>query len=237
MSFSHLRLDVGVLFVQGSDAVSFIDGLSTNRIPDRPGSAVRTVFTDRAAKVIAATTALVREEGVVLLVDQAAWDPLLEHLQPRRLGQNVSLMDLSTRNHVVYETGGKEPMEGTWVTVNGVTTARIHPDLSVHVIAGQPSSDAEEQPDAWLRWRITNRWPEHGLEITPKHHPYACGLGALVHENKGCFLGQEVLTRMRSRGKTGWVLIQGPLDDMPEGRVTSAFEGEGLAIVRTSEIQ
>ena len=86
MSTTHLRADIGVLFVRGKDAVSFVDGLSTNLIPTASGSAVRTVFTDRAAKVIATTTALVRDEGVVLLVHQASLQTLLSHLQPRQLG-------------------------------------------------------------------------------------------------------------------------------------------------------
>ena len=201
MSFSHLRVDVGILFVQGSDAVSFIDGLSTNRIPNSPGTALRTVFTDRAAKIIAATTALVREEGVVLLVNQDAWGPLLEHLQPRRLGQNVSLMDLSTRNHVVYLTGSHGSPAGTWHTEEGVTKARVHHDLSILVVAASSNAAHAQDHDAWTAWRVANRWPEVGFEITSKHHPYACGLESLVHENKGCYLGQEVLTRMRSREK------------------------------------
>ena len=237
MSFSHLRPDVGVLFVRGRDAVSFIDGLSTNHIPNAPGSALRTVFTDRAAKVIAVATVMVREEGVVLLVHRGRWHALLDHLTPRQLGQDVSMLDLSDRNHVVYRTGHGGPDEGTWHTEEGVTSARVHNDLCILVVAGSSHAEGVENHDAWTAWRVANRWPEVGLEITSKHHPYACGLESLVHENKGCYLGQEVLTRMRSRGKTGWVLVQGSTEDLPEDRLTTTHEGRSLAIVRTSEVQ
>lgn len=237
MSFTHLRPDVGVLFVQGADAVSFVDGLSTNLIPTESGTSLRTVFTDRAAKVIAASTVMVRDQGVVLLVHRDAFTTLLEHLQPRRLGQQVTIVDLTDRNHVVYETGGKGPDEGTWHTENGVTSARVHADLCIHVIAGNAAPDLKENEEAWTAWRIANRWPEDGVEITSKHHPYACGLESLVHENKGCYLGQEVLTRMRSRGKTGWVLVQGRTEDLPMERITTELDGEALAIVRTHEVQ
>ena len=237
MSFSHFRPDVGVLFVRGRDAVSFIDGLSTNHIPNTPGSALRTVFTDRAAKVIAVATVMVREEGVVLLVHRERWKALLDHLTPRQLGQDVAMMDLSDRNHVVYRTGSRGPPSGTWQTEEGVTSARVHDDLSILVVAGSSKVAHAQNPDAWTAWRVANRWPEVGLEITSKHHPYACGLESLVHENKGCYLGQEVLTRMRSRGKTGWVLVQGSTEDLPEDRITTSHEGRSLAIVRTREVQ
>lgn len=237
MSFSHLRPDVGVLFLRGRDAVSFIDGLSTNHIPNTPGSALRTVFTDRAAKVIAVATVMIREEGVVLLVHRERWPALLEHLTPRQLGQDVAMLDLSDRNHVVYRTGSRGPPIGTWRTEEGVTSARVHDDLSILVVAGSSKAAHAQNPDAWTAWRIANRWPEVGLEITSKHHPYACGLESLVHENKGCYLGQEVLTRMRSRGKTGWVLVQGSTEDFPDDRITTSYGGRSLAIVRTREVQ
>ena len=237
MSFTHYRPDVGVLFVRGRDAVSFIDGLSPNHIPNTPGSALRTVFTDRAAKVIAVATVMVREEGVVLLVHREQWHALLDHLTPRQLGQDVAMLDLSDRNHVVYLTGSHGSPAGTWHTEEGVTKARVHHDLSILVVAASSNAAHAQDHDAWTAWRVANRWPEVGFEITSKHHPYACGLESLVHENKGCYLGQEVLTRMRSRGKTGWVLIEGLTVDFPDNRITTSHEGRSLAIVRTSEVQ
>ncbi len=237
MSFTHYRPDVGVLFVRGRDAVSFIDGLSTNLIPNTPGSALRTVFTDRAAKVIAVATVMVREEGVVLLVHREQWHALLDHLTPRQLGQDVAMLDLSDRNHVVYLTGSHGSPAGTWHTEEGVTKARVHHDLSILVVAASSNAAHAQDHDAWTAWRVANRWPEVGFEITSKHHPYACGLESLVHENKGCYLGQEVLTRMRSRGRTGWVLIEGLTVDFPDNRITTSHEGRSLAIVRTSEVQ
>jgi folate-binding protein YgfZ len=53
-----------------------------------------------------------------------------------------------------------------------------------------------------------NEIPFHGSEITPNVHPFSCGLEHLVHPDKGCYIGQEILTRMRSRGKTGKVMVR-----------------------------
>jgi len=238
MSFTHARDDIGVLYVRGSDATAFVDGLSTNLIPTEPGRAVQTAFTDRAAKIIAAAVVLVREEGVVLLVHRPVMQTLIDHLQPRRLGQDVALVDLSERNHVVYAIGRTTTLNiGTWETQESNTTVQLHQELQVHVIAGPPPGDEANNVEAWTAWRIQHRWPEHGVEITPNHHPFACGLEALVHDNKGCYLGQEVLTRMKSRGKTGWILMQGDVTDFPEQRLTTTHEGKALAIVRTSEVQ
>ena len=39
-------------------------------------------------------------------------------------------------------------------------------------------------------YRVMNMIPHQGYEITPDNHPLACGLGDLVHEAKGCYIGQ-----------------------------------------------
>jgi folate-binding Fe-S cluster repair protein YgfZ len=60
-------------------------------------------------------------------------------------------------------------------------------------------------------------------------HPFNCGLDHLVHESKGCYVGQEILTRMRSRNNTGksLILIEGQPDD-----ATTTGKTHSLAIRR-----
>ena len=78
-------------------------------------------------------------------------------------------------------------------------------------------------------YRVSNMIPMQGSEITPKYHPLSCGLGDLVHEAKGCYIGQEILTRMKSRGKMGKQLIQVQIDAEDATSVGNEFS---LAIRR-----
>ena len=73
--------------------------------------------------------------------------------------------------------------------------------------------------------------PYQGHEITSDVHPFNCGLEHLVHESKGCYIGQEILTRMRSRGKMGKQLVQVAIDAED---ATSVGTEKALAIRRTS---
>ena len=65
------------------------------------------------------------------------------------------------------------------------------------------------------QYRVDHSIPHQGFEITPEYHPFNCGLHNLVHEAKGCYIGQEILTRMRSRNKTGKALhrVEGEQQD------------------------
>ena len=62
-------------------------------------------------------------------------------------------------------------------------------------------------------------------------HPFNCGLAQYVHEAKGCYIGQELLTRMRSRGKMGKQLMTVEKDADDATTIGSEFS---LAIRRTS---
>ena len=86
--------------------------------------------------------------------------------------------------------------------------------------------------DQFTEYRTENIIPYQGHEITSDMHPFNCGLEDLVHESKGCYIGQEILTRMRSRGKMGKQLVQVPIDAED---ATSIGTENALAIRRASQ--
>ena len=63
-------------------------------------------------------------------------------------------------------------------------------------------------------------------------HPFNCGLAQYVHEAKGCYIGLELLTRMRSRGKMGKQMMKVEKDAEDATTTGSEFS---LAIRRTSQ--
>ena len=81
----------------------------------------------------------------------------------------------------------------------------------------------------WTEHRIRHGLPYHGHEITNTVHPLACGLDDLVHPQKGCYVVQEVLTRMRSRGKQVHRLV---VRDNPVNGATTIGETQSLCIER-----
>ena len=85
--------------------------------------------------------------------------------------------------------------------------------------------------DEFTEYRTENIIPYQEHEITTDVHPFNCGLEHLVHAAKGCYIGQEVLTRMRSRGKMGKQLVQVPIDAEDATSVGTKF---ALAIRRLS---
>ena len=71
-----------------------------------------------------------------------------------------------------------------------------------------------------------------GYEISDKYHPLSVGLSHLVHPKKGCYIGQEVLVRMVSRGRQGKKLVTVENGSVAEKSVTTPGKRQSLAIIR-----
>ena len=195
-----IKLDAYVLLISGQDRYTFLDGLSTNKVE----SSCSTVFTTTSAKIIDVVDVIEVGDNLAVIGYEPYKDKVLDHLQPRILQQNVTIRDITTLNNVYVSTEN-------YPTEPGVTMSRSF--LGWILVTSIKNSLQESMTrDQFTEYRTKNIIPYQGYEITSDVHPFNCGLEDLVHESKGCYIGQEILTRMRSRGKMGKQLVQVPID-------------------------
>jgi len=205
------------LLLQGLDIFDFINGLSTNQV----NGACTTVFTNRAAKIVDVCEVIPVGPNVAIVGFEPSKTAVTAHLTDRILGQSITITDISELNDVFLGTDDASYPEGTTVHQSHFGT--------MYIIPIKHEWKATWTEGEWTEHRITNLIPYHGHEITSKVHPLACGLGDLVHPQKGCYIGQEVLTRMRSRGKQGHRLVK---RKNPVDKATTVGEEESLVLER-----
>ncbi|MEA2498974.1 MAG: hypothetical protein QOH26_1379, partial [Actinomycetota bacterium] len=92
--------------------------------------------------------------------------------------------------------------------------------------------------------RVSNAAPRWGHEMDVKTFPQEAGIDSwAVHYDKGCYVGQEAMAKIHFRGKVNRRLakLAGPslaegavveVDGAKVGVVTSAVDGEALALIR-----
>ena len=207
-----IKLDSYVLIVRGSDRFKFIDGLSTNKVE---GDCC-TVFTTTAAKIIDMVDVIDMGEFLALVGHNPYKSDILEHMHKRILSQDIQIGDASQNNSVYFSTTDCEVTSNTTKRNTWRGWILIAPNTDTLV----ETMNLEE----FNEYRVMNMIPHQGYEITPDYHPLAVGLGDLVHEAKGCYIGQEILVRMRSRGRQGKQLVrlENPVDDFTtKGRTHS----------------
>lgn len=212
-----VRHEAYILLIQGENVLSYLDGLSTNLIE---GSCT-TIFTSRAAKILDVCEVIQIDNGVALVGYLPHKEALTEHLAQRILGQTISISDISSLNHVFIGDGDDETPPDATVHASYFGTMYIVPVRH----AWQPTWSEDE----WTEYRIANTLPYYGNEITTAVHPLACGLGELVHPQKGCYIGQEVIARMLSRGKQGHHLV---VRNNPVKDATTVGKEKSLSIER-----
>ena len=195
-----IQLDAYVFLVSGSDRYSYFDGLSTNKVDQ----SCSTVLTSTNAKIIDVIHVIEVGENLAIVGYGPYKDTVLKHLQPRILQQDVSIRDISMLNDVYLST---EPID----SVQNVTISQSYLGWLIVSSKNNPIEVTMSELE-FTDYRIKNMLPYQGKEITNDIHPFNCGLEHLVHEAKGCYIGQEVLTRMRSRGKIGKQLVQVPIN-------------------------
>ena len=194
-------LDSYVLIIRGRDVLQFINGLSTNKVE----GTCTTAFTTMKAKIIDVCDVILMGDFVALIGHNPYKEALLSHLKTRILGSDVSIGDASSSNEVFLSTLDIDVGEN----VTKVETFRGFLIISPN---GKGPTVTMSNED-FSNYRVENLIPHHGHEITPKSNPLDCGLGHIVHDNKGCYIGQEIITRMRSRNKQVKQLIRVPINE------------------------
>jgi folate-binding protein YgfZ len=253
--------DRGVVKVDGADARRFLNGLLTTDIeamtPEVPRFAA--LLTPQGKILFdGIVAALPPADGTALLIDcpRALAASLVERLNFYKLRAKVIVEDLS------QTLGVLAAWDGTGTTDYGL----VYPDprlpaLGLRVmlpphLAAEAASDLGAtlvEPEAYEAHRIALGVPRGGLDFAyGDAFPHEADMDQLngVDFAKGCYVGQEVVSRIehraRARSRVVPVAYDGfaPADgvavmagDRAVGTMGSAAAGRGLAMLRLDRVE
>jgi folate-binding protein YgfZ len=237
--------------VSGADAPSWLNDLiSVDIQPVRYGRARRSLLLSPTGGVRAEFTVAMSGEGLLLIQDPIQPRSVLELLQPYVLSADVELQD-RTDDLVLFAFPGRPaPPDIPGTTPSVPSCVGIGADL-LGMAADHRSLAArlgrEFLPvdlEGLQAWRIAAGIPRVGVDVTQEDLPQEGGLGDAVSFEKGCYLGQEAVAKVRNLGHPRRVLLkvearQAPapgdavhLNGVVVGAITSAAGTLALAKVR-----
>ncbi len=200
--------------VRGPDAVSFLDGLLSQALV--PGRTVRTFLLGPRGKLRAIAWACVDEEAVVLVTDADRRDVLRADLARYRIRVKAEIADDDRPVRLLVgpasdEVLGHEVPAGGWVRFDDVLAG----DVSM---AGRPrrlvvgdadlSSATPVGSLAATALRVELGEPVMDVDVDEGTIPQETGLVPVaVDFDKGCYLGQELVARIDSRGRVNQRLV------------------------------
>lgn len=169
-----------MLVVRGGDARRWLGDLVTADVATlEPDMSRRSLLLSPTGRIRADLTLAERHDGSFLLLQHADQpEPIGGILAPYVLSSAVELDDATARL-VVFEH---------------VASGR----LTEHAPTGM--AEVVVDPAAWEIWRVRRGDPLMGVDFPPGALPAEAGLERTIDLQKGCFLGQESVAKIRNLG-------------------------------------
>ena len=242
--------DRSVLCLEGPDTIALLERLVTNDTRDwEPGAARYGGLLTPQGKVIADFLAVRTPDGVWLDVAKAYIEDLAKRLKMFRLRSQVEIEIRSDLSVFASAAPSVLPPEGEALAYRDPR----YPDGRMRAFAADGIIDGAQQDlQAYHADRIAHGIAQQGVDFgAAEVFPSDINMDVLggVALNKGCFVGQEVVSRMHRRGKirkrtlrlaSPEGLAGAPGDALmapnPIGQLTSATSGQGLALIRVDRL-
>ena len=219
---------------RGSDATRFLNDLISQRVDDMDvGTARRSFLLAPQGKLQHLFWVIRRAEGLDMLVEDRSGEDLASDLRRYVIRVDVSLEVES----VQLEVGDVSGPDVSWS------------QLPRGVVRGDSGIGDTMPEDDYHRLRILSGEPQWAVDVGPETMPHETGLVAsAVDFTKGCYLGQELVARVDSRGGSAprrLCLVESGDGDLKlgaelsfqgktVGSVTSVSTRLGLALVHRS---
>jgi aminomethyltransferase len=218
----------GKIKMLGEDRARLLHAMSTNHIQQlKPGEGCYTFFLNAQGRILGDAHVLCFDDHFLLDTEPETREKLYEHLDKYIIADDVTLEDTtSTLATIAVEGTGAGAMLGAvpetpfhWVAwkdrivLNASYTGEgffviVPLDQRQSLIAELESAGAipANLPDFELA-RLENGKPRYGEEITERYLLQETGQMHAVHFSKGCYLGQEIVERIRSRAQIHRILM------------------------------
>jgi len=247
---------LGRLRMSGATRQDFVQRMSTGDVARlRPGQGMTTVFTTPIGRMVDYARVLCFEDSLLLLTGGGNVEKLSRWLRKYVFFQDdVRLADETSQQQLFAVFGDDVPEE-----VRGLPLhhhVKIGDELWVRNALG-------DRPGAWVlstepcpgaldaaafeSLRVEAGLPRFPNELNEDYIPLEAGVWDAVSFRKGCYVGQEIIARMESRGQLARRLVRmhveqgvpvagGELlsEGQACGRVTSVAGHSALGYVRSS---
>jgi aminomethyltransferase len=236
----------GKIRLTGEDRARLLHAMTTNNIQAlSPRQGCYTLFLNAQGRIQADANVLCFEDHLLLDTEPELLTKIHEHLDRYIIADDVTLEDATARSETVSLEGPQaaQVLAGLGAPVPAAlwehapwglgTVQRTSSGFRLFFPGGEmPNLGVLEASAEEARAvRIEHGLPRYGEEITERHLVQEAGLLHAISFTKGCYLGQEIVERVRSRGQVHKLLRALEIDAAeppePGAKLTSNGEEAG----------
>lgn len=228
----------GVISITGLDARTFLNSLSTQELLNiKAGESAITLDLNPQGFVLNELHVIAQEDALWITTESNATANLLSYLQKMKFRSQVEIVDKTDEFAVIWQpVKGQHEKFLTWVSPFAWNSREIL------VPREELIAELGEKPAgmwAYEALRIAALVPRIGFETDHHTIPHELGwIEAAVHLNKGCYRGQETVSKVERMGKPPRrlvrLLLDGSSDQLPAPHSEVTQEGAVVGFIGQS---
>jgi len=227
----------GRIAVRGRDRARLLHNLASNEVKRlAAGSGCYAFLLSPQGRIQADFTLLAFDDHMLLDTEPELREKVIQHIRRYIVADQVELEDVTASTgaialegpeaaHVLANAGGSAPtsdyQHAAWGEGGEVTVARIsltgQPGFRIYAPLGEADGIIRRLSEAGARpageedarvVRMENGRPRYGEDIRDTSLPQETGQMRAVSFTKGCYLGQEIVERIRAQGHVNRKLVR-----------------------------
>jgi tRNA-modifying protein YgfZ len=228
-----------LLRLTGADRLRFLNGQVTQDIKKLPlGHAVRSAITSSKGRLeadlhIAATT-----DSLLIETDFSLRESIRSRIEKFIVADDVTLEDISSSYTLAHFPALSSPPSDTPKDALFFLCSRFRePGLDLWIPTTSTWRPNSSPISDWEPLRIARGLPLWGVDVGPDTLPPEAGFESdAISSTKGCYIGQEVMSRLRSVGHVNRHLcVLGTSDTAPK-RMGECTTSDGLVVGKMSSL-
>jgi folate-binding protein YgfZ len=243
----------GRIEVRGRDRARLLHAITSNEVKKMtPGSGCYAFLLSPQGRIQADLNLFCFEDHFLIDTEPELREKVLQHIKRYIIADQVELADVTSQTAGIALEGPAVPgilaqlgapfpatafVHQSW---DGLTVAAVtltgQPGIRLYCPAVQEPSLVRQfeeagavpaTPEDLRALRIENGLPRYGEEIRDTSLPQETGQMHAVSFNKGCYLGQEIVERIRAQGRVNKKLTRVELEgtETPEPGTKTTLEG------------
>ena len=206
----------GRLRVTGEDRARLLHAMTTNHVQQmKPGDSVYAFFLSAQGRVLADANIFCFDDHFLLDTEPETREKVREHLDHYIIADDVTVEDISGET-VAISVEGPRAIEVAAPVVLGVSYSGEPGRLLIGPVAEREKLIAAVEAagavaaseDEFRIVRVENGRPRYGEDISERYLAQETNQLRALHFEKGCYLGQEIVERVRSRAQIHRMLMR-----------------------------
>ena len=223
----------------GADRLRFLNGQVTQDLKKLPpGHAVRSAITSAKGRLEADLHLAATPDSLLLETDFSLRESIRSRIEKFIVADDVTLEDISSSYLLAHYTAlSTPPADAPKDALSFLCPRFREPGLDIWVPTKSTWRPNSTPVSDWEPLRIARGLPLWGVDVGPDTLPPEAGFESdAISSTKGCYIGQEVISRLRSVGHVNRHLcVLGTSDTAPK-QMGECTNSDGVVIGKMSSL-